>query len=169
MPKRIDFREVALSPDSLRRSGRYIGSHTYWKLYSVENIFRVVIHSILTPNIPQDWWTVAVDPTIQAKASRFRTKYINRAWHGKPGVHNIYYIDLKDLNEIIRANANLFVPVIPNIDKWMVGIEDMRLPRNIVAHMNFPDSNDQKRIDVFHSDCLSLLAGVGAKIQLLVP
>jgi hypothetical protein len=154
---------------NLMRSGKYVGGHSYWKLYVIENIFRIIIHSVLTPEIPQGWWAVAVDQSIRGKAERFKTNYLKKAWHGKPGGHNIYYIDLRDLNEIIRANANLFSPVIPDIDKWMIGIEDLRLPRNVVAHMNCPSSNDFRRIDVFHSDCETLLEAVKSQIPLLIP
>jgi hypothetical protein len=76
---------------------------------------------------------------------------------------------LKDLNEIIRANANLFDPVIPDLDKWMLGIEELRLPRNVVAHMNFPSSTDKKRIDVFYEDYLNLVTLVQSKIGLKIP
>ncbi len=172
MPKALDFRQLPFGTDAITKGGKYIGRKTYWKLYAIENIFRIVIHSILSIEItkPDNWWDVAVDVTIKQKAERFKTNYLKKAWHGKPGAHDIYYIDLKDLNEIIRANANLFDPVIPNLDKWMLGIEDLRLPRNVVAHMNFPSSIDVKRIDVFYEDCLKLISLVEAKnIPLMIP
>jgi hypothetical protein len=169
MPRVIDFRQKTFTPEHLSKSGKYIGNRTYWKLYAIENIFRVVINSVLTPEIPQGWWNVAVDKTIRDRAEGFKKRYLKRAWHGNPGTHDIYYIDLKDLAEIIRPNSHLFITVIPDIDRWMVGIEDLRLPRNVVAHMNFPSNNDIKRIDVFHNDCLTLIATVQAKIPILIP
>ncbi len=170
MPNVSDFRLLPFDPQYIARGGKYIGSKTYWKLYSIENIFRIVIHSILSVQISgADWWDIAVDKDIRGKAERFKNNYLKKSWHGKPGSHNIYYIDLKDLNEIIRANANLFDPVVPNLDKWMVGIEELRLPRNVVAHMNFPSDTDMKRIDVFYDDCLNLMTIVQSKISLLVP
>ncbi|OGC43571.1 hypothetical protein A2Y85_05510 [candidate division WOR-3 bacterium RBG_13_43_14] len=170
MPSTADFRLSKFDSNSVGRSGKFIGRQTYWKLYSIENIFRVVIHSVLSAQLlPNDWWMVAVDTGIQKKAQSFQSNYVKKSWHGKPGSHSIYYIDLKDLNEIIRANANLFLPVIPDLDKWMVGIEELRLPRNVVAHMNFPNNTDMKRIDVFHDDCVTLITVVENKIALLIP
>ncbi|MBI5472853.1 MAG: hypothetical protein HY961_10960 [Ignavibacteriae bacterium] len=169
MARVTDFRFIEFDSEKLLRSGKYIGHRTYWKLYAIENIFRVIIHSVLSPEIPQGWWDVAVEQQVRKKAESFKSSYLKRAWHGKPGSHDIYYVDLKDLAEIIRANSNLFITVIPDIDKWMVGIEDLRLPRNVIAHMNFPSDNDLKRIDVFHSDCLMLIKGVQAKIPILIP
>lgn len=169
MPKVKDFRLASFDAHRLSSAGKYIGRQTYWKLYAIENIFRIIIHSVLSPEIPGSWWDTAVDETIRKKAASFKNNYLKRAWHGKPGTHDIYYIDLKDLAEIIRVHSHLFITVIPDIDKWMVGIEDLRLPRNVVAHMNFPSENDIKRIDVFHNDCLALLAGVGSRIPLQIP
>ncbi len=171
MPKVTDFRQLPFDTGAITAGGKYIGRKTYWKLYAIENIFRIVIHSILSVQIPKpdNWWDVAVDDAIKQKAERFKMSYLRKTWHGKPGAHDIYYIDLKDLNEIIRANANLFDPVIPNLDHWMLGIEDLRLPRNVIAHMNFPTANDVKRIDVFYEDCLKLMSLVETKLSLLIP
>ncbi len=157
--------------NAVDRCGKYVGRQTYWKLYTIENIFRVVIHSVLSIEIPTplDWWYVAVDNTIREKAERFQKNYLKRFWHGRPGTHGIYYIDLKDLNEILRANANLFDPVIPELDKWILGIEELRWPRNVLAHMNFPSKTDIKRIDVFYDDCLKLLGLVQAKLTITIP
>jgi len=169
MPSIIDFRLSQFDSKAVGKSGQYVGRQSYWKLYAIENFFRIIVHSILSIQIPADWWNVLVDKTIRGKAARFQQNYLKKFWHGKPGTHSIYYIDLKDLNEIIRANANLFDPVIPDLDKWMLGIEELRLPRNVVAHMNFPSGTDKKRIDVFYEDCLNLVALVESKVGLKIP
>ena len=169
MPSILDFRLSQFDANAIGKSGKYIGHRSYWKLYAIENFFRIIIHSILSIHMPADWWNVAVNKTIQKKAKRFQQNYLKKFWHGKPGTHGIYYIDLKDLNEIIRANAALFDPIIPNLDKWIFGIEELRLPRNVIAHMNFPSRTDKKRIDVFYEDCLNLVALVESKVELKIP
>jgi len=169
MPQITDFRISQFDLSLVVRCAKYIGRQPYRKLYAIENLLRVIIHSVLSLQTPKDWWSELVDKTIQQKAERFKKNYFQKSWHGNPGSHGIYYVDLKDLNEIIRANANLFDPVIPQLDKWIVGIEELRLPRNVVAHMNFPSTTDVKRIDVFHDDCLSLLSLVQNKIPLKIP
>lgn len=164
-----DFRLISFNRLAVDNSGKVIGRQTYWKLYFIENTFRVVIHTVLSVQISNDWWTKAVDNEIQKKAIRFQNNYLKKTWHGKPGSHGIYYIDLGDINEILRANSHLFTPIIPNLDKWMIGIEELRLPRNVVAHMNFPSKTDVKRIDVFYDDCVELIELVQSKISLAIP
>jgi hypothetical protein len=69
----------------------------------------------------------------------------------------IYYVYLRQLGEIIRANSHIFEQVISNIDEWVVKIEQLRLPRNLVGHMNFPGKKDRDRIDVMYSQCRTLI------------
>lgn len=152
-----DFRFLSqFQLEEVSKSGKNIGKTTYWKLYAIENIFRVIINSILSVQINQKWWDVAVDSTMQKKAANFKSKYIARPWHTTPGKHDVYYIDLCDLGEIIRVNSHLFEPLIPDIDQWIVKIEGIRLPRNIVAHMNFPNTTDQSRIGILYDDVVAL-------------
>lgn len=164
-----DFRLSQFDHNSVGKCGKYIGRQSYWKLYAIENFFRVVIHSVLSIQIRSDWWNIAVDETIRNKVERFQSNYLKKVWHGRPGTHGIYYVDLKDLNEIMRADSNLFDPVIPDLDKWIVGIEELRLPRNVIAHMNFPSKTDVKRIEVFYDDCLELVSLIQNKVELRIP
>jgi hypothetical protein len=166
----VDFRTIAFDALKVDASGRDIGRAIYWKLYAVENVLRVIVHSVLTGQIGPNWWSVAVSSSVQKQAQRWRSSYARRPWHGTPGAHDIYYTTLSDLNEIIRANSHLFLPIITDIDQWVARIEQIRLPRNIVGHMNWPSRTDRQRIDVFYSD-LHALANhlVSSGLTLAIP
>jgi hypothetical protein len=170
MPATSDFRSAGrFDLSRVDTSGRDVGRRVYWKLYAIENVMRVIIHSVLSAQVGADWWSLAVDASLQRKAQRFRATYTSSPWHSSPGKHDIYFVDLADLNEIMRANSNLFLPLIPDIDQWMARIEQIRLPRNIVAHMNWPSRIDRQRIDVFYSDVRSLATHLGGTLGLSVP
>lgn len=165
-----DFRSAAVFELPLvGTSGKYIGRNIYWKLYAIENIVRVIIHSVLSVQINTNWWTTATDPKLQKDALNSRQKYSTRPWHAAPGNHDIYYVNLSDLNNIIRANSHLFIPTIPDIDQWMARIEQIRLPRNVVAHMNWPHQTDRQRIDVFLHDLQSMAQRLGTQLKLAAP
>ncbi len=157
MPTVQDFRNFSFSQPRIERCGRHVGRYSYWKLYAIENLLRVILHSVLSAQIGPTWWTVAVDPNTQKIALRFRQMYARRPWHTLPGRHDIYYVFLSDLNNIMRANSNLFLPVIPDVDQWITNIEGVRLPRNVVGHMNFPNQADRQRIDRLHQDFAALV------------
>jgi len=157
MPRVIDFRKIPNpTSNNIDNSGKYIGKNNYWKLYSVENMFRVIVHSVLSVQISSDWWDTATDELVRKKAKKYKEKYLIRPWYTNQGSHDIYYIDLFDLEEIMRVNLHLFDVIIEDADQWIVKIEGVRLPRNIIAHMNFPSSNDANRIDVLYNDTINL-------------
>jgi hypothetical protein len=160
MPAPRDFRKFSFSQVRVERCGKYIGRYNYWKLYAIENILRVILNSVLSRQIGPNWWTVAVDPDVQRKATNVRAAYARKAWHTVAGGHDIYYVFLSDISKIIRANSHLLAPVIPTINTWITKIDDIRIPRNLVGHMNFPNVADRQRIDALHRDMSSLIAQV---------
>ncbi len=157
MPAATDFRTRAFSVQNVQASAKHVGSNPYWRLYSIENIYRVIVHSILTSQIGVGWWQIAANQNIQNKATGYKAKYTNRPWHSQQGSHDIYYIDLTDLNEIVRANRAQFDPIITDLDQWLLKVESIRLPRNVVAHMNFPGLTDKRRVETVHSDFIQLV------------
>ncbi len=168
MAQAIDFRKKKFDLKGVRKSGIYAGRRWYAKLYLIENSLRVIIHSVLSAQIAPNWWSSAVSQPIKDEVERFKKQYAARPWHTLPGSHDIYFTHLRHLNEIIRANRNHFDPIIRDVDGWMTEIERIRFPRNIVGHMNYPSTVDQKRIDVFYSDCQALVKMIaGASVVAL--
>ncbi len=151
-----DFRLMSFDPEKIDESGRFLGRSTYCKLYFVENAFRVITNSVLTAQIDRNWWET-VDLRIREEAESVRLEYLQNPWHSNPGKHMIYYVYLRHLGEIIRVNSLLFEGVISNIDEWIVRIEKLRLPRNLVGHMNFPGKKDRDLIDHIYAECKSLM------------
>ncbi len=157
MPIVRDFRNYRFDPARVDRCGKFIGRRSYWKLYAVENLLRVFIHSVLSAQISTQWWDLAVDRKIRRTAERFRGQYQREPLHTSPGGHDIYFVFLSDLNRIILANSNLILPVVPDIDSWVAKIEGIRIPRNLVGHMNFPDEIDRRSIDRFYAEIPALI------------
>ena len=151
-----DFRALAFKVQHVDSSGRFLGRTAYFRLYAIENLIRVLIHSVLSAQINPKWWTVAVDPKIQASAKGLRSRY-RPPWHTKANSHDIYNTYLRDLAEIIRANSNLFRKPIPDIDQWLVRIELIPVPRNITCHMNFLHTLDREWLDTLYADLVTLL------------
>ena len=171
MPVVTDFRTHAFDIAKINACGRDVGRNVYWRLFAVENLVRVVVHSVLTKQVAPNWWAVCVDPDTQKQVARFQAQYAAKPWHGSPGLHEIYYTFLSDLNPIIATNSHHFLPLIPDIDTWIGRIEQIRVPRNVVGHMNWPSVNDRKRIDLFHDDFQALVKKLAATsgVTLLIP
>lgn len=157
MPLVRDFRNASFRIDRIDRCGRYVGSKLYWKLYAIENTLRIVVNSVLTLQLGANWWSLAVDPNIASKAARFRVHYAARPRNASPGVTDIHLIFLSDLTEILRANSHQFLPLIPDTNSWIATLETIRVPRNLVGHMNFPNAFDKAAIDAAYSKLPSLI------------
>lgn len=165
-----DFRTQAFGAAKIRRCGRYIAQRSYWKLYAIENTLRVVITSVLSVQLPPNWWAVAVDPRVAQNAVRYRSQYASKPRHASPGRHDIYLVFLTDLTQIIRIHSNQFRPVIPDVDRWITRLEAIRLPRNLVGHMNFPNHYDRERINNAYNQLPTLLSRLRRKnIPIVIP
>lgn len=167
-----DFRGLPFNIAKVDSSGREVGRRAYWKLYAIENLYRVVIHSVLTAQVARSWWAVAAGTTLQDQVAARRGLYAAKPWHSTPGKHDIYYTFLADLNKIVAAHRHLFLPVIPDIDTWIARVEQIRLPRNIVGHMNWPNAADRKLIDGCYQGMRGLLQRLGrpgSGVAVLIP
>lgn len=172
MSRIVDFRHTSVfSLDRIDRCGSSVGRIVYPKLYALENLFRILVHSILSVQIGPGWWSIAVDSRIQKKVAGYQGMYSLSPWHTNPGGHEIYYTDIGDMLEIARANAHLLIPVIPDMNRWIAQIETIRLPRNVTAHMNFPNAHDKKRIEVIYKDIKTLFVflNTNSTVPLLIP
>jgi hypothetical protein len=170
VPRSADFRNYAFDSARVDSSGRDVGKKVYWKLYAAENLMRVLVHSVLRVQAGPDWWTLTVDPAIKGNVEARKGDYAARPWHSTPGRHEIYYAFLSDLNKIMTANSHLFATHIPDVDQWILRLEQLRLPRNIVGHMNWLSITDRQRIDVFYSDLQHLFRQLAAtQLSLVVP
>jgi hypothetical protein len=168
MPR--DFRKSRFAVNRVEACGQYIGDRSYWKLYTIENTLRVVISSVLSAQLGPDWWSNVWDKKKDKTLQRFRNQYTSKPKHASPGRHDIYLVFLSDLNQIIRIQSNQFRTLIPDLDRWIVRLEGIRLPRNLVGHMNFPNYYDQQRINKTHDRLSELLGRLRKKnIPIVIP
>jgi hypothetical protein len=170
MPIVRDFRKYTYNSVRIDRCGRHVGSKLYWKLYAIENTVRIVIHSVLSAQLGPNWWGVAVDSTIAKNASQARARYAAKPKNANPGISDIHLVTLKELTEILRANSHQFIPVVPDTNNWIATLESIRVPRNLVGHMNFPNAFDRTAIDSAYSQLPALVARLSTRsVRVLVP
>jgi hypothetical protein len=157
-----DYRLAAFDAAKVDACGRQVGRRVYWKLYAIENIVRVTTNTVLAGQLGASWWSLAVDPNVRRKIQKRMADYANSK--SMPGKHDLYYALLTELTKIVANNSNVFRPLIPDIDHWVARLEDLRLPRNVVGHMNWPNVHDRQQIDTLYVDLQVLvkrLAGTG--------
>jgi hypothetical protein len=167
-----DFRVGTFALSRVSASGIYLGQHYYHKLYFIENAFRVLIHSVLTVQYsPENWWQVVTTDKQREAVDSLRKRYRNAPTTSFPGNHGIYYLYLSDLNKILRQEAGQFQPLMPNVDDWVIWLEQINLPRNIVGHMNWLNASDKMKIDETYQQAKVLLRKFkdSGRIPILTP
>jgi hypothetical protein len=165
MSEIVDFRRSSdFTVEGVNKNGRFLGRSFYWKLYFVENVLRVVINTVLSiqvrpiPALYPSWWEFLYhDTKLMGDAERVRRRYLASPAHTHPGKHGIYYVYLHDLGNIMHENARYFTPIIPEVDKWVLKIEQVGLPRNCVGHMNLINAEDRRQINTMYYECKALI------------
>jgi len=151
-----DYRDTAFNLRMLKSYARVIGKDYYTKLYVSENILRATIHSVLRFQVGPDWWNQTVDPGIRGTANLVRNRYIMAPTTRNPGRHDIYCVYLSNLGKILFDTKGYFYHVFPNIEKVIIAIEKVQLPRNLTGHMNILTANDKRYVTNFYKLCLDL-------------
>ena len=76
---------------------------------------------------------------------------VNR-WHSRRGANPIFYTDMGDLSSIIIGNWDVFDALFPN-QAWITQkFNEIELSRNIIAHNNFLEEREIKRIRLYFED-----------------
>jgi hypothetical protein len=150
-----DYRNFNWNTTVLTSYGKQLGKDHYWKIYVLENTIRVIIHSVLAIQVGPDWWNKVVDPRIRGTAVTIRNKYLTQTPSRNPGRHDIYCTYLPNLGRILFDNKGAFYPLLPEVEKIIIGLERIRLPRNLIGHMNVLTARDKRSITNFYKLCTS--------------
>lgn len=170
MPTIVDYRTLPFATKNISSSGKLVAQSSYWRLYTIENLFRVTIHSVLSVQIQPNWWPLVISPQKNQKIQDIKSDYINQPGNTLPGNHDIYYLFLTDLTKIITNHSNFFVAFIPDVAQWIIKLERIRLPRNIVGHMNWPSALDRQKINKTYQESKTLLRRLSRSgLSILIP
>jgi len=130
----------------------------YPVFYILENSLRVVIKNHLENKYGHNWWETQVSDTIKDNVKNRKENESKQPWHGKRGRHDIFYSNFTDLRSIIQKNWGDFKDLFPSQNWICQRLEDLEHPRNIIAHNNPLCNDDIKRIELYFSDWIKLLA-----------
>jgi len=158
MPPPADFRQVGHSFPPIQQCGRYNGRISYWRLFAIENVIRIIAHTLLITQYPREWVSSTISKDKYAYLEHRKASYRSQPAGSTPGPHDVYYLSLSDLTKIVANHADLFRLTMPyvDVDSWIARLERVHLPRNLVAHMNWPNDNDRAEIERLYRETRSL-------------
>lgn len=150
-----DFRKFSFDERPLLSYGKVLGRHYYWKIYASENILRLMIHSVLSVQMDNEWWETAVDDNIKREAARVRTRYVSGGFSKKIPAHNIYCVYLPMIEKILFDNHKRFLVFFTEIEieNLIISLNAVINPRNLLGHMNTLDTSDRAKIGELYNIC----------------
>jgi hypothetical protein len=154
--------ELLLSARTLKEAGAM--AKVYPMMYLLENSVRTVIMRVMASKHGKDWWDTHA-PAEVCKVVRGRKDNEEvKPWHGKRGVHGLYYSDFSHLKLIIQKNWTDFQDILSDQQRISRLLEDLEQPRNTIAHHNPISDHEQKRIEVAYGDWMQIIANKGSLV-----
>lgn len=139
-------------PHKVIVEAKEMAEEVYPILYVFENSVREMIIRVMQRAYGDNWWDIKVSKEIRQEVERRKTKEDQNPWHGKRGVHSIYYTDLEHLGRIVQNNWADFKTILPT-PQWLTQrIDEISHSRNPVAHMNPLSKDDVQRIKIYFRD-----------------
>jgi hypothetical protein len=124
----------------------------YPVLYLFENSVRNLIKVVLEKKYGSNWWDTRVPSGVKQEVEKRLLKEKENRWHGKRGVHKIFYTNIGDLNSIISNNWADFEDMFLS-QAWIKSrIDEIEFSRNVVAHNNPLSDHDIKRLKIYFED-----------------
>ena len=130
-----------LLPEGKLREAREMAA-IYPLLYVIENSIREVVQRVMRAKYGADWWNTALTSgkakQVKLTSAQRQDSEVRMSWHQRRGAHDIDYIDLSELRDIILAKQDDFFPdVLGDNRAWFEQFMRELIPsRNVVCHMN---------------------------------
>ena len=133
-------------PDDVIATGREMAD-AYLYLYAVENYLRLFIDKVCVDESGSGYPANLMVPVAVAKATELRKQEeAKNAWLGVRGDSDLFYLDFKDLGDVIVNNWDTFKSHFPN-QAWISSkIKELGDCRNLVAHNSVLGEHQQNVI-----------------------
>lgn len=166
----IQAKTPILTNDSIKNA--HENAEIYQALFIFENSIRSFILNVLEKNHGKNWWTTGtiVNHDIKQKVlQRLQDEKIN-TFHGKRGVHEIFYTDFSELATIIKNNAGVFNPLFSGIKGktsfLTQKLVELAVSRNTVAHTCPLKKKDRKRFLLYFQDWYEQLDIINSRLEI---
>jgi hypothetical protein len=140
-----------------------IGQESFPQLFILENSIRNVIIQKLGCAYGKQWWNKANIRGVRDDVQRTIDKEKKYPHRQKRGSHPIYYSNFAHLKQIILNERKHFAGIIVDFKWFEVEMNEVYMPRNLLAHSIVIGEDDASRIRLFYRDWARLLESAGCK------
>jgi len=135
--KSTSNKNLQFLPEDIKDKGKEM-SEVYTYLYCVENSLRLFIEKNFLLKIGNQYWSEIMIPNAVKKSIKIRKDLEGKnQWIGIRGNSELFYLDFKELSNIIISNWDVFKEYFPDQHWLNVKIEELGNCRNLIAHNSY--------------------------------
>lgn len=146
------FKTIQTLPPDIKDKGSLM-AEVYLYLYCIENTIRLFIEKVCTEVYGSAYFSkISVSPKIATEIHNRKLNAEKNKWLSVRGDSDLYYIDFKDLGELIANNWNIFERYFPGQNWIKQKVDELGNIRNIVAHNSFIGEHEKEMLRInFHT------------------
>lgn len=150
-------------PDDIRAKGKEM-AEVYVYLYCVENSLRLFIDKACSEAFGSDYPSKITIPSSVKKSIQVRKELENKnQWISVRGSSDLFYLDFKELANLIIANWETFKVYFPDQHWLNVKIEELGNCRNLIAHNSYVSDMEREVIRLNYNQIVKQIRFVESK------
>ncbi len=134
-------------------------AEVYLYLYAVENFIRLFIQKVSIEKFGEDFFQKLSTPSSIDKGIRSRKEQeIKNKWLRVRGDSELFYLDFKELGQLILNNWEIFKKYFPSQSWLSAKIDELGDCRNLVAHNSYLEKHERDIIRINFNSLLRQLS-----------
>lgn len=146
-----------LLPEDIRVKGYHM-AEVYTYLYAVENSLRLFIEKVCKATHGDGYFQkIAVPRALQNTLQTRKMNAESKKWLSVRG-NELFYLDFKDLGNLIDNNWELFKDYFPNREFIIPKLNEMADCRNFIAHNSYIEDTERNLIKTYYNVILKQIS-----------
>lgn len=154
----IEKRRLNILPDEVKKKGREM-TGVYYVLYCIENSLRIFIDKKFKEKIGVNYAEkIVVSASIKKSIQLRKDQEAINAWICIRGDSDLFYMDFKELGDLILNNWDTFKDSFPD-QAWIKSkLDELGTCRNLVAHNSYVGEHERNVINVNYKSIVKQLS-----------
>mgnify|MGYP006436906187 CR=1 FL=1 len=146
-------------PEDIKSKGQEM-SEVYSYLYCIENTLRVFIEKIGNDKHGEDYFNhLSISNSVKRKIDQRKEEEEKNQWICVRGDSDLFYLDFKELGDIIVNNWNDFKTFFPEQAFVTSKINELARCRNLIAHNSMITASEKDLLRLYYNQFLSQING----------
>lgn len=144
-------------PEDVKIKGYHM-AEVYTYLYSVENSLRLFIEKVCKEKYGETYFSqITVPRALQNTLKSRKENAESKKWLSVRG-SELFYLDFKDLGNLIDNNWEVFSPFFPNREFIIPKLNEMADCRNLIAHNSYIGDTERNLMQTYYNIILKQIS-----------